>query len=175
MATINLTIKTSKDPNRFKRTNSDQENLQHLINLLSGISIGALQGTVDIQGSSADPVAAAGTATITYASIAANDTMVVGQTTFTCKASGANGTTEFNKVTDATATAAALAAAINANTTTSKYVVATSALGVVTITSLVKGVIGNAIVLAKTGTGIALVQPTGGAGGATDTAVTVAR
>jgi phage tail sheath gpL-like len=92
-----------------------------------------------------DGVRASATITIDNSKATANDTIKIGATTLTIKASGANGTTEFNKGTDATATAVNLAAVINANTTLSTYLSATSALGVVTITCRQPGLIGNAI------------------------------
>lgn len=62
----------------------------------------------------------------------------------------------FDYVGTDTTTAAALAAAINASTTTAiKQVTATSALGVVTITAKVGGVAGNAITLTS-GSGVTL-------------------
>jgi phage tail sheath gpL-like len=68
----------------------------------------------------------------------------------TCKATGANGTTQFNKGADATATAVNLAAAINANTTLSTFLTATSALAVVTIVCKQPGLIGNTVGLVVT-------------------------
>jgi hypothetical protein len=115
--------------------------------IIKRLSAGLINGTFDLM---ADAVRASGTITIDYSKIAADDTVVIAGTTFTCKASGANGTTQFNKVTNATATAASLVTAINANTTTSKYLSATSALGVVTVTCKQAGTIGNTLALAKT-------------------------
>ncbi len=65
-----------------------------------------------------------------------------------------------------TLTAADLKRAINANTSMNPYVSATSALGVVTVTSLFPGVVGNTITLAATG-GVAAsaARLAGGTGG----------
>jgi hypothetical protein len=65
MATLVLTIKTSKDPSVFKQASQDRENLNRLINLLSGVNIGAIQATVDVQSNTSDPVAASASVAIT--------------------------------------------------------------------------------------------------------------
>jgi len=69
--------------------------------------------------------------------------------------------------TSDTNTAALLAAAINADATLSKVVSATSALGVVTVTALKKGVEGNFIATVLQGTGVTVsgTALTGGVGG----------
>jgi hypothetical protein len=106
-----------------------------------------------------DAVRATGTITITYAKLIATDTIKIGATTLTCKTSDANGTTEFLKVGNATDTATSLCACINANTTLSTFLTATSALGVVTIVCKQPGLIGNAIGLAATeGTAEAMAE-----------------
>jgi phage tail sheath gpL-like len=176
MGTLNLTIKSSKDVSSFKQANQDQENLNRIINLISGVAIGAVQATIDVQSSSADPVAATAEIEVTYASVDANDTVTICNTVLTAKASGAAAGTEFNKQTNATVTAANLVAAINANTTLSKLVVATSAAGVVTLTARQKGVVGNGLALSTSdGTAFGLTAFADGAGGSTDTAVSIAR
>lgn len=96
-------------------------------------------------------VVAQGTAGNSYTLTQTGDGVTVGGATFS------GGTL------DATATAAYLAAAINANTTTSKLVAAASALGVVTCTCLTPGVIGNHIVLTS-GTNITAATMANGAG-----------
>lgn len=93
-------------------------------------------------------VAANGTVTIDYSKIAADDVITIAGVGFTCKASGAAGD-QFNKVTDATATAASLVTAINASTNLT-CITATSALGVVTLTCKEKGITGNFLAIAKT-------------------------
>jgi hypothetical protein len=135
-------------------------------NIISGLNDGSVLGSVDVHYSSSAPVAASATITLTYANIDANDTVTIANVVMTAKASGANGTSEFNKETNATVTAANLVTAINANTTLSKIVSASSVAGVVTVTSLVKGVIGNGLALATSdATAFALVAFASGAGG----------
>lgn len=94
-------------------------------------------------------VKASGTFTFS-AVLTASDTLVINGVTFTARASGASGD-EFNIGASATASATNLAAAINASATAliSGYVVATSALGVVTITSVRPGTLGNCITIAE--------------------------
>src|SRR5512133_2511694 len=68
--------------------------------------------------------------------------------------------------TSDTLSAAALATAINANATVNKLVRATSALGVVTLTALAAGIVGNQITLVASGTNVTAsgAKLTGGAG-----------
>ena len=160
MATVVVTIQTSKDPNEYNKAGQKNANGNRLIDLLRGLNSGALLGKVFVQGSSADPVAATGT--ITQVSAVAANTVTIGGVTLTA------GTDWSVAGTDAE-DAAALAVAINANTTLNKIVYATSASNVVTLTALQAGVIGNYISLARVGapitvSGAALAGGTGGAG-----------
>lgn len=176
MGTLNLTIKTSKDVSLFKQASQDRENLNRLINLLSGVNIGAIQATVDVQSSTSDPVAATAAIAITHANVTNSDTCTILNTVITAATSG-NGTTSWTIGANATADAIAMAACINANTTLSKQVVASIAVaGTVTLTALQKGVCGNGFALATSdATAFGLTAFASGAGGATDTAVSIAR
>lgn len=164
MATVVVTIQTSKDPNEYNKAGQKNANGNRLIDLLRGLNSGALLGKVFVQGSSADPVAATGT--ITQVSAVAANTVTIGGVTLTA---GTNWSVAGTDAQDA----AALAAAINANTTLNKIVYATSASNVVTLTALQAGVIGNYISLARVGapitvSGAALAGGTGGAGSVTE-------
>lgn len=175
MATLVLTVKTSKDVSLFKQASQDRENLNRLINLLSGVNIGALQATVDVQSAAADPVAASGT--LTLVSAIATDAVTVGKTTLTASSTPANEDQwEIDGASD-TADAASLAACINAHSVLSLLVSATSASNVVTITALQKGVVGNHIALSSADATItaSATYLASGAGGATNAAVTIAR
>lgn len=89
--------------------------------------------------------------TVTFSAAAtANDTILVNGVTFTAKASGA-GANEFNIGVSATASATNLAASINASVTAlvAGYVTASSALGVVTVTSAFYGKGGNQATIAE--------------------------
>lgn len=166
MSTLVLSIKTAKDATTFGKSGQPNENLSRIIALLSGFQSGALLGSIDVQSSSTDPVAASATATITYADIAAADTITILGVALTCSA-GAPAANEFQKQTDATVTAANLAVTINANATLAKYVTATSAAAVVTISANQKGAIGNYLTaITKSSTGITLAQWANGTGGA---------
>jgi hypothetical protein len=165
MASVNVSIKTSKDYTTFKKSSQRHSNFNNLINLLSGLACGALQGNVYVSGSTSDPVAATATATITYASIANADTISLFGVTLTC-VTGTPSTNEFKKQTDASVTAANLVTAANANSTIAKHCVASSSAGVVTFTLNTKGSIGNFLEdITKSSSGIALVQWAGGTGG----------
>jgi len=143
MASYTNILLTSDNALTPAMTGTDaRDKANNLKNAISAMASGVKNGSMIVH---VDGVRASGTITITYSKIAADDTVKIGVTTFTCKASGANLTTQFNKVTDATATAASLVTAINANTTTSTYLTATSALGVVTLTCKQPGLIGNAV------------------------------
>lgn len=128
---------------------------------------GAQVASVDVQEDCADPsVSTGGTITITHANVSDTDTVTIGNTVITAKTTATDTSVQFQIGADETADATALAAAINANRTLQRLVIATSALGVVTITPRLKGAIGNAITLATSdATAFALVQPTAGDGG----------
>lgn len=173
MATITCVIKVNKDPNEYIKPVQGLMNLQRFANLVKGMEVGSFIGSASIYGSSADPVQAS--ATITIASIANGNTVTIGKTVFTASASPSSNTAtavDFQSAGTDTVVAAALAAAINANTLGAATIVsATSSLGVVTVTALVPGVLGNQIALAKVGapitvSGAYLANGAGGPGGA---------
>jgi hypothetical protein len=176
MSTLSLIIKTNKDPEVYKKSLSPRTNLINVRNLVEGFMAGTALGSVSIYGSTADPVAASGT--ITLVSAVATNTVTIGKTVFTFTSTPTSNTATAVDVevdgADDTADAAALAAAINANALGAALIVsATSALGVVTVTALVPGVLGNQIALAKSGAPITvsatyLASGAGGPGGAAE-------
>ena len=87
---------------------------------------------------------ASGTGTFTGAATA-NQTMTIAGVTFTAKASPNEAANEYLVSATVALEAASLARAINASTTASPLVYASSALGVVTITAVQPGVTGNFI------------------------------
>jgi phage tail sheath gpL-like len=117
------------------------EAIQRILRIMRGALNGTWPATVTVNTSAADAVRAAGTLTLSSASGAVGG--VINGTTVTATASGGD-----------TASAALVAAAINANTTANKLVSATSAAGVVTVTANVPGVQGSAISFAASGTGV---------------------
>lgn len=91
--------------------------------------------------------------TLTLASVVATNSVTVAGQVFTAVASGAT-SVQFNVGADDTESAVNLAAAITAHASVGLWVSATSALGVVTVTALYPGVLGNAISILS-GTNIA--------------------
>jgi hypothetical protein len=167
MATITFQVNTNNSISSadFNEASNKQKSLANAAVLLKGLASGAVNGKVDVHYSATDGVAAAATITITHANVSNNDTTTIANTVITAATSG-NGTTSWTIGADATADATALAACINANTTLNKIVIATSAAGVVTVTSVVKGLIGNGLALATSdATAFALVAFASGAGG----------
>jgi phage tail sheath gpL-like len=103
--------------------------------------------------------------TVTLSSHDADDTVTVNGVVFTCVASGAAGA-QYNKGADDTETAANLAAAINAHATLDGMLIATSLLGVVTLTALLPGELGNAVTLAISAHGsVSAARMAGGTNG----------
>lgn len=139
-------------------TRGKRELLRRVVTFL----VGALSGIKKVSSfdlyadGSADPVAASGTLTLSTASGAVGGT--INGVTITATAAGGD-----------TATAALIAAAINASTNALvQYIVTASSSGaVVTITAAKKGATGNCITLAASGTGVTAsgARLTGGAGG----------
>jgi phage tail sheath gpL-like len=113
------------------------------------------------------------TGTVTLASVDVDDTVTIDGVVFTAVASGATGN-QFNQGGTDTVDAASLVSAINANTTLDGRVVATSALGVVTLTAVEGGELGNSVSLASSnGTRLA-VSAAALAGGVNGTSYTFA-
>lgn len=124
---------------------------------------GAWNSNVNVMASG---VYATGTATLV--SVIATDTIVIGGVTLTADNS-LQDTTHFKVGASDTATAANLVTTIGANTSLTRLVQASSALGVVTIACLVPGTIGNLVTLSSTGgtitVGSALTGGTDGSSG----------
>jgi phage tail sheath gpL-like len=130
-----------------------------------------------VQTSANAPVQASGTVTLTYASIADSDTVTILGSVLTC-VTGTPTTAQFKKQTNAATTAANLAAAINAHATLSLLVSAAAASGVVTVTALANGAIGNQGTLAtsnSSGFGLSAANLANGAGGAETTTTSYSR
>jgi phage tail sheath gpL-like len=129
--------------------------LNEIEGVLLGLAMGSFSGSVDIQ---RDPAYASVTATFvgTPGNVAG---VTIGGTSVTVTEGASD-----------TASAALLAAAINANATTKTYVTAAAALGVVTITALEPGTMGNAIATVAAGANagditVATARLAGGTGG----------
>jgi phage tail sheath gpL-like len=128
---------------------SKLKQVSELRNIIEDIMLGNRMGIVATVIDNGDAVTASGTLTLTGAG-AASDTILINGVTLTAVASGAVNN-QWNVGGTATLSAAAIASAINASSTAlvSGQVIATSALGVVTIKALASGVTGNAITTAK--------------------------
>lgn len=116
--------------------------MRNFFHALAGLDRSA---KVLVQVNSGDAVAASGT--ITLASLVAADTITVGPEVFTSSASP-SGNNQFLSTGGDTAVAAAAAAKIAAHPNLLRYLTATAASGVITVTSLVAGRIGNNISIA---------------------------
>lgn len=172
MSSIQITVQTEKDVSTMvKPSGQAKENVKRALNLINGVQAGVLKGVIHLSASTETPAAATGT--ITLVSAVATNSVTIGKTTFTFSSTPTSNTATAVDVevdgADDTADAAALAAAINANALgVAKYVYATSALGVVTLTSRFVGDIGNLINLSKSGAPITVsgTYLSGGTGGA---------
>jgi phage tail sheath gpL-like len=184
MPSVQITLTTRKDPtNMVKPSGQAKEDVKRILNELNGIQAGKLAGKIDLSASATDAVAATGT--ITLASLANGNTVTIGKTVFTASSTPTSNTAtavDFESDgADDTADAASLAAAINANALgVAPIVYATSALGVVTLTCRVPGLLGNYIALAKSGapitvSGTYLSGGTGGSGTLSATPITLSR
>ncbi|HET9554907.1 MAG TPA: hypothetical protein VFP50_18220 [Anaeromyxobacteraceae bacterium] len=109
--------------------------------LLVGLALGQYAGTFDVIASATNGVKASGTLTIAAGTGAVGGT--IGGTLKTV-----------TWATSDTASAAALAAAINTDATINKLVTASSAAGVVTLTANMPGPLGNKVALVASGTGV---------------------
>jgi phage tail sheath gpL-like len=109
------------------------------------VARGSLVSTID----DGNEAAASGTFTFSGASTA-GDTILINGVTFTAVASGATGN-QFNVGASASAQATNLASAINGSATAlvNTTVTALAASGVVTITAVKNGAMGNAVTIAK--------------------------
>jgi phage tail sheath gpL-like len=168
MATLNIQVKVnSADASQYSAASQPNRCVGNAAALLKGLAAGAQVGSVTTSVSTSDPVAASGT--ITLATVSADDTVTIGKTTLTAKASP-SGEDQFSQAGTDTVDAAGLVTKINAHSVLGKLVFASSSAGVVTVTAHAKGSVGNHIALtssngtrlAVTGSGY-LASGTGGA------------
>lgn len=155
----------------LKSTSMPREEAQTILNYFAAAEGGLKQCSMDVQVNSGSAVAATGT--ITFSSFStANDTILINGVTFTAVASGATGN-QWNVKTTATLQAAEVVRAVNASATAlvSGTVIASNVAGVVTFTAAAvvggvlvpsKGLLGNAVTLAK-GTDAGSVMTVSGA------------
>jgi hypothetical protein len=123
--------------------------IKKLNNFFKSVDAGLTPAVIEQVTSATALVRASGT--LTVASINANDTCVINGTTLTAKASP-SGTSEFLSAGTDTVVAAAVAACINANTSFTGLVTATSSGAIVTVSAVQSGVMGNMCTLVGTAT-----------------------
>lgn len=182
-STLVITVKSGRSStdcrSRFVKDTSDPRGacraLEHLFERLrAGLETGS---SFTVATSANAPVQATGTYTLTYASVANNDTVTIAGTVLTCVTGTPSGA-QFKKQTDGPTTATNFAAAVNANATLSKFISASASGSVVTLTCLVPGTIGNTLTIATSnGTGFVVSAATlaSGAGGTETTPVSYSR
>lgn len=157
---------------KFVNPSGDGHKLvNQLIDVLSSAAGGHTRGHVRVKVDDSAPTTATGSAAVTYANIAAGDQLILNdsfqQVIFTCvSTSPVSGDNTFQKVTDATATGASLAACINTSPQMRGRYSAAAVTGTVTLTAIgTPGAIGNQANLQKVmanAAGLTLVQFTGG-------------
>lgn len=145
-------------------------------NYFNSLGAGVKIASFEVSTASASPVKASATLTLTYASIANNDTCVIGATTLTAVTGTPANESQFKKEVDLATTTANLVTVINAHTVLGNIVTASNVAGVVTIQCKVAGEIGNALKLTgSTGMVASATYLASGAGGGTSTAVSYSR
>lgn len=176
MSTLSITVNAEESQALLQQLLKDEagrpkEEAIALSGYFKDLATGIKSASVDVQTGAANPVAASGT--FTLSSVPVDDTVTIGTVTLTAKASPAN-ENQFSQAGTNTQDAASLAAVINAHSVLSLSFVATSAAAVVTVTSKVKGTIGNHIPISETGTSITASGAflAGGTGGGNDSVVT---
>jgi hypothetical protein len=161
--TVQDSAQAVKDTLNLAR-NSPALLLQAISQYFQDMSSGITSSSIVVQQTA---IAAAGT--VTFSSFVADDTVTVGATTLTGKASPANENQFLSTGTD-DQDAIAFAACVNAHSVLSKYVsAARTSSGVATVTSLIPGVIGNGLALAISAHGSVVAF----ASGANDANVTI--
>ena len=172
---------TRADLNDYVKDTTDPRNeMIALSSLFSKLAAGSIDGSVIVDKAATAFAKASGTITLDFAKTIASDTVTIGGNTITLVTGTPTAGIEAKIETNSTKTASNLVAAINANTTMNPYLVATSALGVVTLTMFQPGLVGNFITLVKNSTTAAAIAVsaatlTGGLGGFSSAGTTYSR
>lgn len=153
MATLRLSVYTAKTAQTLARDyerplSAKYPDVQACADLLQSILAGDQAGGPPSVSVNVKENAVRASGTFTFASIANTNTLAINGVTFTCVTSGATGN-QFNVGASDTEAAANAVIAINASVTAlvAGYVTASSALGVVTITSSDYGIYGNQVTI----------------------------
>lgn len=129
------------------------EGFQGVLNYLHGINGGIWQGQLDVLTG-----AAYATATLTSTGAASDgETCVICNVTFTAKSSGATGN-QFNVSATPATQATNIKNAINNSSNLAGIVTATSSAGVVTITAVAPGAVGNGLQISEALTNVSLAS-----------------
>lgn len=123
---------------------STLDSVSNIVRYFGGLADGAFYFSSIVE--NVGEIQATGLLTMTGAATAAQ-TLTIANITFTAETSGATGN-QYNLSSTVAIQAANIAAAVNGSTNLKGLVTATSALGVVTLTSVWGGAIGNTIELA---------------------------
>jgi hypothetical protein len=134
-------------------TSNPQEQCRKLEQFFRRLNSGNINGNFETF--TDDTALARASGTITCATVVADNTVTINGVTLTGKASP-SGETQFDSDGSDTVVAAAIAACINANSSLTGIVTATSAAAVVTVSAYSKGLMGNAITLASSGATLAV-------------------
>lgn len=119
-------------------------NIFALLSWLRGFAKGTRRGNMKLKVG-----AVRATGLVTFGGLpVADETVTIGNVVFTAKDSGATGN-QFNIGANVTAHAANLTTAINASANLTGKITATSSEGVVTLTAVVPGLMGNALALSE--------------------------
>ena len=146
---------------------SSQDSLQRTARWIDGLADGAFYYNTVVE----QVGAVQATATITSTGSAVNnETMSLLNTTLTAKTSGATPSAgEFNISGTVATQATSIALAINSVAALAGKVTATSLAGVVTVTSVIAGIIGNGLQISESLTNVTVTQFTGGTNGTATT------
>ncbi len=139
---------------------SSQDSLQNLVRYVGGLADGAFYyNTVEEM---VGAIQAQATVTVSAGGSSNSETMSIANVTLTAETSGADPTLgQFNISATAATQAASMVTAINTVAALKGLVTATNALGVITLTSVIAGVIGNGLQLSEALTNVAITHAWG--------------
>jgi len=168
MTLYRIDIDTAIGVSQLDRLEAAKSGITDVINLCSGIQGGAIDADFDVLDT---PIQATSTLTLDATGQVADETFVICGVTFTAKDSGATGPQFDISTTDVAVTAANIAVAVEASVEAALVgvVTTTSALGVVTFTCDVPGLVGNGLALSESLTQATAVDFTGGTNGTSKT------
>lgn len=154
MPSINLQINIDAHEEIVEESTSNPKKwAKKMENFFKGVQAGIYPASIEQISDDTSLVRASGT--VTVASVLADDTLTINNVTLTGKSSPL-GESQFDSDGSDATVAAAIVAKINAHSSLTGIVTATSSGAVVTVSAYVKGLIGNAITLASSGATLAV-------------------